>query len=107
MSKKKATEKQAIASNKSQELQPLPYISGGEALFDLEKQAFIMANEFVNKIIERVDEAVTVMETTTIIPDYNANLAVMLAMTTASLKVLTADARVDDQLIAVDDEVEP
>lgn len=71
------------------------------------KQAFIMANEFVNKIIERVDEAVTVMETTKIIPDYNANLTVMLAMTTARLKVLTADARVDDQLIAVDDEVEP
>ena len=67
----------------------------------------MVASEVVGAIMENVDEAITVIETTQIIPDYNANLTVEQAMRTARLRILPHDYRVDDQFITDEDLVEP
>lgn len=66
-----------------------------------------MAKEFVGNIVDRVDEAMTVIETVKKIPEYNADLTVMMAMRTAKLKVLYSDPRCDDWFLNDSDAIEP
>ena len=51
----------------------------------------MVASEVVGAIMENVDEAITVIETTQIIPDYNASLTVEQAMRTARLRIIPSD----------------
>ena len=39
-----------------------------------------MADEFVGQLMDKVDEAMTVIETVKKIPEYNADLTVMMAV---------------------------
>ena len=52
-----------------------------------------MAHDFVTKVMDRVDEALTVIETVKKIPEYNADLTVEMAMRTARLKIVLYDPR--------------
>ena len=65
-----------------------------------------MADDFVTKVMDRVDEALTVIETVKKIPEYNSDLTVEMAMRTARLKVVLYDPKVDDHYI-MEEEVEP
>ena len=65
---------------------------------------FFVADEYANKIMSMVDEAITVIETVKKIPDFNANLSVELAYTCASMKAFTSDPRVDEHYLESDEE---
>ena len=57
------------------------------------RSGLIMADEFVNKLFDQVDEAITVIETVKKIPDFNANLSVELAMSCAKMHGFASDRR--------------
>ena len=66
----------------------------------------VVADEFVSKVMDRVDEALTVIETVKKIPEYNADLTVEMAMRTARLKVVLYDPRRDEKYL-LEEEKEP
>ena len=115
MPPKKQVEKPNTADSKAEGEQLPPMIIGSETLFHLEHsngagndlhQGMVVADEFVTKVMDRVDEALTVIETVKKIPEYNADLTVEMAMRTARLKVVLYDPRCDDVHIK-EEEVEP
>ena len=61
----------------------------------------------MNQLMDQVDEAMTVIETMKKIPEYNADLTVMMATHTARLKVLISDPRCDDIHLVDKDAGEP
>ena len=44
------------------------------------QHSMVMADEFVQQLCGKIDEAITVIETVKKIPDFNANLSVELAV---------------------------
>lgn len=68
------------------------------------RSGLIMADEFVTKLFDQVDEAITVIETVKKIPDFNANLSVELAMSCASMHGFASDQRKDDGYLCEDEE---
>ena len=90
----------------------LPQI-GGECISALEQmnivgsdliEGAVMAEEFIDSLFSKVDEAITVIETVKKIPDYNADYSVEQAVMTARMKVLTPDYKEDDQFLLQDQE---
>ena len=64
----------------------------------------IVADKMVDVLFERVDEALTVIETMKKIPDYQAELAIELSFQCHRIKALSADPRVDDWALGNEEE---
>lgn len=102
MPPKKQVEKPNTADSKAEAEQLPQMIVGSETLFHFENsngtgndlhQGMVVADDFVTKVMDRVDEALTVIETVKKIPEYNADLTVEMAMRTARLKIVLYDPR--------------
>ena len=110
MSKKKPVDVKptaAYASTAELEEPSMP-ITGSETLANLEllkcagddlHQGLVIAEDFTSQIVNKLEQAITVLETVKKIPDYNADLCIMQIMKTAQLKTLTYDRRNDDKYI--------
>ena len=68
------------------------------------KSGFQLADEFVGTLMRKVQECITVSETVKKIPEFNANLAVEMAYSCASMKAFAYDERADDYCLGLEDE---
>ena len=64
----------------------------------------LIADQLVGCLWDKIDEAITVIETVKKIPEFNANLSVEYALTCASMRAFTTDPRVDDEYLVNDEE---
>ena len=64
----------------------------------------LIADKLVCYLWDKIDEAITVIETVKLIPEYNANLSVEYALTCANMRAFTTDLRLDDIYLVKDDE---
>ncbi len=64
----------------------------------------VVADKIVDVLFEKVDEALTVIETMKKIPDYQAELAIELSFQCHRIKALSADPRVDDWALGNEEE---
>lgn len=69
-------------------------------------QGLVIAEEFTSQLLYRINETIIIKETVKKIPDYNADLVIMMAMKTTQFKTLTSDPRIDDKYI-FGEELEP
>ena len=67
----------------------------------------VIADDVVAKIMSRVNQSLTVIETVKKIPEYNADLTVMMALRTSRLKTIYSDPRSDDTYLNSSGDEEP
>ena len=58
----------------------------------------------VEVLLNKVDNAITVIETLKKVPEYNVELAVLQALSCSRIKALEADPRFDDWALEIEDE---
>ena len=100
MSKKLATAKTIVANDDSQLTNYKGIgIENYPGCPDDMRSGVYMADFYVKSLMDKVDEAITVIETVKKIPDYNSNLSVELAMTCASMQGFASDPRLDEKYL--------
>ena len=72
----------------------------GEDLID----GFFQSKGMVEVLLDKVDKAITVIETLKKVPEYNVELAVLQAFSCTRIKALEADPRIDDWALGLEDE---
>ena len=63
-----------------------------------------MSDNMVKYLWNKIDEAITVIETVKKIQEYNANVSVEYALSCASMRTLIYDPRIDDKYLVKDEE---